>query len=151
MKALFDCNVFKLYITIYLQTKNFSLTLLLLTQIKICVHKSKWIDICLLPQVFQKFKDGLDLSLYSNLKGEIDWTFHQISQYVGGSCIRLWLRDVYFGLKWCLHLVKQVLETCILKPWKSAYKVCNLEILQILDYSSLGSYIYKERERDFMK
>lgn len=71
---------------------------------------------------------------------------HQISQYVGGSCIRLWLRDVYFGFKWCLHLVKQVLETCILKPWKSAYKVCNLEILQILDFSSLGSYIYKERE-----
>lgn len=57
------------------------------------------------------------------------------------------MRDVYFGLKWCLHLVKQVLETCILKPWKSAYKVCNLEILQILDFSSLGSYIYKERER----
>lgn len=61
------------------------------------------------------------------------------------------MRDVYFGFKWCLHLVKQVLETCILKPWKSAYKVCNLEILQILDFSSLGSYIYKERERDFMK
>lgn len=127
--------------------KNSSLTLRFIINAnqKLCAQKQMnrylFISVYYLT-VFQKFKDGLDLSLYSNLKGEIDWTFHQISQYVGGSCIRLWLRDVYFGLKWCLHLVKQVLETCILKPWKSAYKVCNLEILQILDFSSLGSYIY---------
>lgn len=54
--------------------KNSSLTLRFIIQ-KLCAQKQMnrylFISVYYLT-VFQKFKDGLDLSLYSNLKGEID-------------------------------------------------------------------------------
>lgn len=58
--------------------KNSSLTLRFIINAnqKLCAQKQMntsylFISVYYLT-VFQKFKDGLDLSLYSNLKGEID-------------------------------------------------------------------------------
>lgn len=57
--------------------KNSSLTLQFIINAnqKLCAQKQMnrylFISVYYLT-VFQKFKDGLDLSLYSNLKGEID-------------------------------------------------------------------------------
>lgn len=80
LKALFEsfiCNT-NVLMLIYKQ-KNSSLTLRFIitgnANQKLCAQKQMnrylFISVYYLT-VFQKFKDGLALSLYSNLKGEID-------------------------------------------------------------------------------